>query len=60
MLRVGVVGGGWSRVLGADGGFLVRALGVGRCGVVGRVLGGLTTTRTEHGIKQAEGCYVPP
>ena len=36
----GVVGGGWRRVLGRDGWFLLRALGVGRRGVVGRVLSG--------------------
>ena len=38
--RVGVVGGGWRMVSGGDGWFLLRALGVGRRGMVGGVLGG--------------------
>ena len=37
--HIGVVGGGWRRVLGGDGWFPLGALGVGRCGVLGRVLG---------------------
>ena len=36
---LGVVGGGWRGVLSGDGWFLLRALGVGRHGMVCRVLG---------------------